>query len=557
MKKTWGVGAATAAIALTLIVSGCKPNTPNTQNASAANAGKAADATPVTGGTLKFGLSVEPPCLAPAYTGTIMNYTVSRNVIDSLLYLEANGTFTPWLAESYEIAADNLTYTFKIRKGVTFSNGTPFDAAAAKANFDFVLDKANAANSLGILGSIGSVEAPDATTLVLKLKQVDAGLLQSLASVRAGFIEPSKLALKDKLCQNATEIIGTGPFVFTEYRRGQDITLVRNKDYNWPKAGSQHTGPAYLDKLVYSFLPDISSRTAALQSNQVDAIDSVQSYDVPLFADDKNYQHVVGYDTTTSFGLNLNAGKAPLNDIRVRKALRDGFDLDAIVASLYKGARTRAWSWAGADSPYYDASLKGTWGNKVDEANKLLDEAGWTARDSDGYRTKDGQRLTVNVEYIAEAVRDQRDTLIQSVAAALKKNIGLDLQLRTPASGPFYDLLGKGDYGIYPNIWTRADYGNNITSLIVNWLYRYTVKDLPAEVADVAKLGAEATATIDQDARKKILGEAQRKLVVEHALFVPLTSGAFQLAARSKVHNIGFEPESLTVGSLYDVWIAK
>lgn len=161
------------------------------------------------------------------------------------------------------------------------------------------------------------------------------------------------------------------------------------------------------------------------------------------------------------------------------------------------------------------------------------------------------------MEYLAEAVRDQRDTLIQAVAAALKRNIGLDLQLHTPASGPFYDLLGKGEYGIYPNIWTRADYGNNITAFIVNWLYRYRVKDLPPEVADVAQLGQQATVTTDHEARKKILGEAQRKLVVEHALFVPLTSGAFQLAARAKVHNIGFEPESLTVGSLYDVWIAK
>ncbi len=557
MKKEWGVSASAVAVALCLVLGACsKPGDSNVPAAGNGSSG-GSDATPVAGGTLKFGLSVEPPCLAPAYTGTIINYTVSRNVIDSLLYLEANGTLTPWLAESYEVASDNLTYTFKIRQGVTFSNGTAFNAAAAKANFDFVLDKANAANSLGILSSIGSVEAPDATTLVLKLKQRDAGLLQSLASVRAGFIEPSKLALKDKLCQNAKEIIGTGPFVFTEYRPGQDITLVRNKDYNWPKAGGKHTGPAYLDKIVYSFLPDISSRTAALQSNQVDAIDSVQSYDVPLFADDKNFQHIVGYDTSTAFGFNLNAGKAPLDDINVRKALRDGFDLDAIVNSLYKGARTRAWSWVGSDSPYYDASLKGNWGNKIDEANKLLDTSGWTTRDSDGYRTKDGKRLTVNVEYIAEAVRDQRDTLIQSVAAALKKNIGLDLQLHTPASGPFYDILGKGDYGIYPNIWTRADYGNNITSYIVNWLYKYTAKSLPTEVADVAKLGQEATDTIDQDARKKILSEAQRKLVVDYALYVPLTSGAFQLAASSKVHNIGFEPESLTVGSLYDVWIAK
>ncbi|MPW09017.1 ABC transporter substrate-binding protein [Paraburkholderia sp. CNPSo 3155] len=549
MKQKRSVCASAMVVALSLIVGGCEQATGSRTGGN--------NTAPVAGGTLKFGLSVEPPCLDPAYTGTIINYTVSRNVIDSLLYLEADGTLTPWLAESYKVSDDHLTYTFKIRQGVSFSNGVAFNAKAAKANLDFDLDPANATNALGILNSIKSVEAPDDATLVLHLKRVDAGLLQSLSSVRAGFIEPSKLALKDKLCQDAKNIIGTGPFIFENYRPGQNITLVRNKNYNWPKSGEKHRGPAYLDKIVYSFLPDISSRTNALQSNQVDAIDSVQSYDVPLFAGDKDFQHIVGYDTSTSFGFNLNAGKAPLDDINVRRALRDGFDADTIVTSLYKGTRTRAWSWVGSDSPYYDTSLKGSWGNKIDEANKLLDASGWTTRDSEGYRTKDGKRLTVNVEYIAEAVRDQRDTLIQSVAAALKKNIGLDLELHTPASGPFYDELGKGDYGIYPNIWTRADYGNNITTYIVNWLYRYTVKNLPADVADVAKLGQEATATTDHDARKNILSEAQRKLVDDYALFVPLTSGAFQLAATSKVHNIGFEPESLTVGSLYNVWIAK
>ncbi|MFT4266985.1 MAG: ABC transporter substrate-binding protein [Xenophilus sp.] len=549
--KKWRVGAAAVAAAVSLALGACRPGEP----ASPAGGG-GGDAAPVAGGTLKFGLSVEPPCLDPAYTGTIMNYTVSRNVIDSLLYLEPDGKLTPWLAQSYEVSGDGLTYTFKLREGVKFSNGVAFDAAAAKANFDFVLDPANATNARGILGSIQSVEAPDATTLILKLKQIDTGLLASLASVRAGFIEPGKLALKDKLCQDAKNIIGTGPFVFEAYRPGQDITLVKNPDYNWPKSGEKHTGPAYLDRIVYSFLPDISSRTNALQSNQVHAIDSVQSYDVPLFADSKDFQHIVGYDTSTAFGFNLNAGKAPLDDINVRKALRDGFDVDAIVNSLYKGTRTRAWSWVGADSPDYDDALKGAWGHRIDEANKLLDESGWTTRDGEGYRTKDGKRLSVSVEYIAEAVRDQRDILIQSVAAALKKNIGLELELHTPASGPFYDKIGRGDYGIYPNLWTRGAYGQNITAYIVDWLYHYTAKELPAEVADIAKLGAAATATVDPEARRKILSEAQRKLVVDYALYVPLTSGAFQLAASSKVHGIGFEPESLTVGSLYNVWLA-
>src|SRR5690606_30006810 len=114
-------------------------------------------------------------------------------------------------------------------------------------------------------------------------------------------------------------------------------SLTRNDAYDWAPESAAHQGPAYLDGVTYRFIPEISTRTQALSSGQVDIIDSVQSYDVELFADDPNYTHIVGYDTTTAFGLNLNAGLFPTDDIRVREALRDGFDLDAIVKSLYLG----------------------------------------------------------------------------------------------------------------------------------------------------------------------------------------------------------------------------
>ncbi|WP_040796349.1 ABC transporter substrate-binding protein [Nocardia higoensis] len=509
---------------------------------------------PVSGGTARFGLSLDPPCFDPHYTGTIMNYTVARNVIDSLLYWKPDGTFAPWLAESYRISEDQLTYTFTLRKDVTFSNGEVFDAAAVKANYDFILDPANATNAAKVITSIRQVNVIDPHTVEFQLSKVDSGLLRSLSSVRAGFLAPSVLPLKDKLCKDTANLIGTGPFTIEQYNPGQDVTLVKNQAYNWAPESADHQGPAYLDEVVFTFLPETSARTGALQSDQVDIIDSVQSYDVPLFEDTEGFEYLVGYDTSTSFGFNLNAGRFPTDDIRVRKALRDGFDVDAVVSSLYQGHVSRNWSWAGADSPYYDPSLVGQWGNKIDEANKLLDEAGWTQRDGDGYRVKDGKRLTVSAQYIAEAVRDQRDILIQSIQAELKKNIGLELLLDTPDSGTFYSRLYSGNYGIYPNIWTGADLANNVTTYIHDWLYKYAAQK-PAEVVDVNTLALRAVGTLDEQQRIALIHEVQRKMVLEHALFVPLSSGAFQIATSSRVHGIGFEPDSLTVGSFHGVWI--
>ncbi|WP_328395641.1 ABC transporter substrate-binding protein [Nocardia sp. NBC_00416] len=509
---------------------------------------------PVPGGTARFGLSLDPPCFDPHYTGTIMNYTVARNVIDSLLYWKPDGTFAPWLADSYRISEDRLTYTFELRKGVTFSNGEAFDAAAVKANYDFILDPANATNASKVIGSIRQVDVVDADTVVFRLAKPDSGLLRSLSSVRAGFLAPSVLPLKDTLCKDTGHLIGTGPFTIAQYNPGQDVTLAKNQAYSWAPASAGHQGPAYLDQVVFTFLPETSARTGALQSDQVDIIDSVQSYDVPLFENVDGFKYLVGYDTSTSFGFNLNAGRFPTDDVRVRTALRDGFDVDAVVGSLYQGHVSRNWSWAGADSPYYDPSLEGQWGNKIDNANGLLDQAGWTGRDAAGFRTKDGKRLTVTVEYIAEAVRDQRDILIQSIQAELKKNIGLDLVLETPDSGTFYSRLYSGNYGIYPNIWTGADLANNVTTYIHDWLYKYAARK-PAEVAGINDLALRAVATPDEQERIDLIHQVQRKIVLDDALFVPLSSGAFQIATSARVHGIGFEPDSLTVGSFHDVWI--
>lgn len=512
------------------------------------------NAEPVQGGTARFGLSLDPPCFDPHYTGTIMNYTVARNVIDSLLYWQPDGTFAPWLAESYKISDDQLAYTFNLRKGVTFSNGEPFDANAVKANYDFILNKDNATNAAMVLGSIKEVAVIDDHTVELRLNKVDSALLRSLSSVRAGFLAPSVLGLKDKLCKDTAHLIGTGPFTIEQYNPGQDVTLAKNPNYNWASAAADHQGPAYLDKIVFTFLPETSARTGAAQSDQVDIIDSVQSYDVPLFKDTENYKYIVGYDTSTSFGFNLNSGTFPTDDIRVRKALRDGFDIDAVVNSLYQGTVTRNWSWAGADSPYYDPSLENKWGNNIEASNKLLDEAGWTQRDADGIRVKDGKRLTVSAQYIAEAVRDQRDILIQSIQAELKKNIGLELVLDTPDSGTFYSRIFSGNYGIYPNIWTGADLAKNVNTYIYNWLYKYAAVK-PAGIEAINALGQQAVGTLDEQQRKQILSDIQHKIVLDEALFVPLTSGAFRIATSAKVHGIEFEPESLTVGSFHDVWV--
>ncbi len=196
--------------------------------------------------------------------------------------------------------------------------------------------------------------------------------------------------------------------------------------------------------MTYRFLPEAAVRTGALSPGQVDLIEGVQPTDASVFDKVEGFQYLTGPSATTSFTLNINYTVEPASDVRVRRALRDGFDLDAIVKSVYLGTVQRAWSNIGPDNPDYGAGLKGTWGNNIATANKLLDEAGWTQHDSEGFRTRNGKRLSIEVGYPQPYVRDSRDVLIRAVQPALRQNIGLDLGLRITTPGDFANQSEHG-----------------------------------------------------------------------------------------------------------------
>ncbi len=201
-------------------------------------------------------------------------------------------------------------------------------------------------------------------------------------------ISPKSL-IKGDLCGGGASLAGTGPFVFERYSRGQSVSFMRNKDYKWAPGYAAHNGPAYLDRVTLRFLPEAAVRAGALTSGQVDLIEGVQPTDVALFADQTEFKLLTGPSgASTSFTLNVNYTKPPADDVRVRRALRDGFDLEPLVRQIYLGTVPRAWSIIGPRNPAYNKALVKSWGNDVAGANRLLDEAGWIGRDSEGFAQK-------------------------------------------------------------------------------------------------------------------------------------------------------------------------
>lgn len=369
------------------LIAGCNDATPP---ASATLKAAVELSKPVAGGEVSWGITTEPVCFDPHRSGQQNSFILIRNYVDSLVGKKADGSFAPWLAKSWTISADGLEYDFVLRDDVTFTDGAAFDAEAVKTNLDYVSNPKNTAIAATFLEYYDHSQVVSAHEVKIVLSRPDSATLESLSSVKLGFLSPKTLTNGADLCSGGPGLVGTGPFIFQNYQRGQSARFVKNPNYKWGPGYAKHDGAAYLDAVTYRFIPEYAVRAGALTSGQVDLIEGVQPSDIPLFKDAEGFQYLVGPSAETSFTLNINYTHGVATDVRVRQALRDGFDVDAVVKSLYLGTVPRAWSNIGPDNPAYNKALVGTWGNNLPKANALLDEAGWTSRDAQGYRTKDG-----------------------------------------------------------------------------------------------------------------------------------------------------------------------
>ncbi|MBO9641751.1 MAG: ABC transporter substrate-binding protein [Pseudacidovorax sp.] len=510
---------------------------------------------PRSGGEIAFGVTTDPICFNPHRSSQQNSYILIRNYVDSLVAKGQGGKFLPWLAREWSVSADGRTYRFKLKPGIVFHDGTPLDAEAVKFNLDFVRDTRNTNGSGELLRAVDEVQVLSPTEVQLKLSRPDSSLLESIASVRLGLISPKSLRSGDGLCGGGPALAGSGPFVFENYTRGQSATFVRNPRYDWAPGYAAHQGPAYLDKVTVRFLPEYAVRAGALKSGQVDVIEGVQPTDVGLFKDQPGFQFLVGpAGAQTAFTLNINYTIAPATDVRVRRALRDGADIDALVKSVYRGTYRRAWSNIGPDNYFYNKALEGRWRFDAKAANRALDEAGWTGRDAEGFRTnKEGQRLAIEVGYPQPFVRDNREVLIQGLQAQLRKNVGLDLRLRFITAGEWAQQLQKGTWTIYPNTYLPADAAQELQGNIGDGGFIRAV----ADKGDKVLFGYinDALASTDLAQKKKLVDEAQRH-AVDEAIIVPLFAANYQLAAKSTVRGLSFETQLDSPSNFHDVWLA-
>ncbi|PSH65201.1 ABC transporter substrate-binding protein [Phyllobacterium sophorae] len=519
------------------------------------NANAAADGPPVQGGSLIWGVETEPATLNPHLNGQDKTKLLLRNVFETLLARTKDGGYLPWLATGYKISDDGKTYTFTLRDDVTFSNGEKLDAAAVVTNFTKLKDPAYSGSaSSGPVSRLADAKALDERTVELSLKEVYAPFLDFASGLE--IISPASFA-SPQIKSGGTEITGTGPFILDRYAKGQEIHFVKNPKYQWAPSTAAHRGPAYLDEVTYRFLSESSVRAGALTSGQVNLIEGVSGNDAGLFRDDPEYSYQSALNTGTPYSLFLNTTFGPTQDVKVRKALIAAIDVDAVLKSVYRGERTRAWGITSpVDTQLYDASIEKSYGNDPQLSNQLLDQAGWTARDADGYRTRDGQRLTIEVVQAQATVRDQRDVLLQALQAQAKQKAGIDLTISYVDAGTYTDRRATGKFGSIANSNTPTD-GIDIEYHYLPIKQGGSINYSRASAPELLGWLRAAASTLDQKKRFDLYARLQRFAIIDQAYAFPLYEPEDQIAASSQVQGVSFRPFKQLPESAYDVWLSK
>lgn len=312
---------------------------------------------------LNVGLRLEPNVLDPTISpSAIIGYVVFHQIFEGLVKIGPNWQIEPDLATSWTVSPDGLTYIFHLRPDVKFSNGAPMDATAVK----FSLDRAIAPNSINpqaaLYKHITNVSIIDPLTIALHLNKPYSGLLRALGYSAASIICPGTEA------HNATHPIGTGPFLFSNWQRGYEISLVRNPDYWGPKP--------QIAQLNFKFITDPN---AALDAVITDAVDVFQDFPtLQAISQIKSDHHLavkVGITQSKTL-VAINNRIKPFNDVRVRQAMTYAIDRNAIIQAAMNGFATPIGSHAVPEDAGY-VNLTGQYPYDPAKARELLAEAGY------------------------------------------------------------------------------------------------------------------------------------------------------------------------------------
>lgn len=472
-----------------------------------------------TGGTLTITQTAEPPGLDPlSNTAAAIDRVTYSNLMEGLIKVAGDGALVPCLAESWTVSPDGLVYTFKIRQGVKFHNGEPFNAKVAAWN----LERAKAKDTKNIhpeyFRGITKIETPDDATLILTLNDSDALFLVHLAEGDA-VMAPMKGFENLK-----TQPLGTGPFKFVKWVKGDRVEMVKNPDY-W------NSKLPYLDKVVIKFMGDATAQAAALKAGDIDLIGSIAAPELAAgLAKDKRFKVTAGTSTGEVIMSTNNKAK-PFDNKLVRQAVALAIDRAAVVELVMFGYGTPIGSHWSPAAPYYK-DLTGKFAHDVKKAKELLTKAGYPK----------GFEATIKLPAIYSYSKRAGE-----VIADMLSQIGIKLNIEIVEWGQWIDrIFKKKEYQLtmigHVEPWDIGIYANP------KYYFQYDSQEFRDTYAKALKAKNEAE-------KAELFGKCQ-EIIAEDAVNGYLFSAPALRAMKKEV--MGFWVNSpAPVQDCSQVWIDK
>jgi len=498
------------------------------------------------GGSVTFVAITDPDTIDLHQTSNSVSSTIFGWLYEPLITLDLDNNYKGLLAESWTVSPDNRSITFKLRSGIKFTDGSPFNSDAVKFTFERLQRIGSKSAIFETFKNVASMEAPDPLTFKLNMKEPSAPIFHDLATSYAGILSPSAVkAANDNIGRAG---VGTAEYKLKEWRTGQEIVLERNADYDHAPSFYSNKGAPYIQEIHYKIIPEPSSQAAALDAGEIDVL-GLDATQLPRFADDARFKM---YDSFT-FGLTylgFDAARPPFDNAKLRAALSQAVNKDEIVQVVFENKLAKASCCPIAESIQgYDDKLK-AFELKYDpsKAKAALDALGYKPG-ADGLRTTpDGKPFKPQLYTTNSSTHGKISTLLQ----AQFKAVGVDLQVKALESGALLAATPKAEHDLYLNgySWNEPD----MFSLFLSCDRVKSSNRVLYCNPDLEKLIVAGRTELDLSKRMQIYFDAQ-KLVMQEAPWQPLYMPVSKTAYRATIKDLR---QSKSGGVfLHDAYIGK
>ncbi|TSA49490.1 ABC transporter substrate-binding protein [archaeon] len=375
-----------------------------------------------------------------------------EDIVVKLVSRDTELNYRDGIAQSWEVSVDGLAWTFTLKPGVMFHDGTPCDAEAIAWNIETMRD--TGASSY-LYSAVQDAVAVDPVTLKLILKNPFPNLLYNVSNSFSGINSPTAVE-KYGEDYGVIAVVGSGPYMFKEWVKGDHITLERNPDYTWGPSWMSNQGPAYFQTVIYRFVPEAVTKTMLLQAGEADIVSEVDPTAISALKADQNVTVGITSGKRLIY-MGLNVTKPPFDDVLVRQAMNYIVDRESITENVFHGAGLPAYNYL---TPNVQPQVESPYTYDPQKASTLLAAAGWT-KNKDGILEKNGQQFAIILWTESITDRVQIATVLQSEMA----EVGIKATIQQFDSGSYGDMFKTGEQQAFIRLygWDNAD--------IIEWFF--------------------------------------------------------------------------------------